>query len=205
MLPPGPTTPALVQMIRWMRSPARALERVGATWGEVFTTRSPIFGTSVNFTHPDAVKEIFTGDPAVFHAGEVNQVLGVFVGWQSVLLLDDAAHVHTRRLMLPAFHGERMQTYTVIIREATRRAVAALRPGQRLGLHAFFRNRTGYQAQWAFPLRRTRVGASARRSGIRLRHRRSRERDGSGVRDVNGGACGRCSFSAGNSLDRRIV
>ncbi len=129
-------------MLRWMRSPAGVLETLGARWGDVFTTRSPLFGTLVNFTHPDAVKEIFTGDPAVFRAGEANAVLALYVGARSVLLLDDAAHLHVRRLMLPAFHGERMLHYTALMRDATRRAVEAYRPGQRVRLHALFQDVT---------------------------------------------------------------
>jgi cytochrome P450 len=142
MLPPGPSAPGFVQLLRWMRSPAGSLEQCAAEWGDVWTSRNPIFGTTVNFSHPEAIKQIFTGDPAVFHAGEVNQVLGVYIGFQSVLLLDDAPHLHVRRLMLPAFHGERMRKYTVAMREATRRAVAALRPGQRISLHALFQDVT---------------------------------------------------------------
>jgi cytochrome P450 len=129
-------------MIKWMRSPTATLEDLGARYGDVFTSRSPVFGTAVNFTHPDAIKEIFTGDPAVFHSGEVNQVLGVYLGAESVLLLDDAAHLHVRRMMLPAFHGERMLAYTATMYEAMRRAVAALTPGQSLSLHGFFQRVT---------------------------------------------------------------
>src|SRR3954463_12743797 len=142
MLPPGPSTNAFVQTFRWMLSPAGMLEELGARWGDVFTLQSPIFGTMVNFTHPEAVKQIFTGDPAVFHGGVAAQPFGFFTGPQSVLLLDDAAHLHVRRLMLPAFHGERMLHYTALMRDTTRRAIAPLRPGQRLALHPLFQEIT---------------------------------------------------------------
>jgi cytochrome P450 len=138
MLPPGPSAPGVVQMLRWMRSPAGYLEEVGARWGDVFTSRTPLFGTLVNFTHPEAVKQIFTGDPEVFHAGEASAAFSFFLGGQSVLLLDDAAHLHVRRLMLPAFHGERMLHYTALMGEATRRAIAGLAPGERLALRPLF-------------------------------------------------------------------
>jgi cytochrome P450 family 110 len=142
MLPPGPSTPAFIQMIQWLRSPAAYLEKLGARWGEAFTTSTPLFGTAANVTHPDALKQIFNGDPSVFHAGELNQALAVFVGRQSVLLLDDEAHLHVRRLMLPAFHGDRMRRYTAAMRDATRRAMDELRPGQRLSLRPFFQRVT---------------------------------------------------------------
>ncbi len=78
----------------------------------------------------------------MFHGGEVNAALGVFLGSRSVLLLDDEPHLQVRRLMLPAFHGERMQDYTVIMREVMERAVEPLRPGQHLSLHELFQDVT---------------------------------------------------------------
>ena len=142
MLPPGPSTNAFVQTFRWMLSPAGMLEELGARWGDVFTLQSPIFGTMVNFTHPEAVKQIFTGDPAVFHGGVAAQPFGFFTGPQSVLLLDDAAHLHVRRLMLPAFHGERMLHYTALMRDATLRVMERLRSGHRVSLHPLFQEIT---------------------------------------------------------------
>jgi cytochrome P450 family 135 len=60
---------------------------------------------------PDAVKQVFTGDPRVFHAGEGNQILAPVLGRNSILVLDEKPHMSQRRLLLPPFHGERMQAY----------------------------------------------------------------------------------------------
>ena len=43
-----------------------------------------------------------------------------------MLLLDGAEHMHQRKLMLPAFHGERLRRYREIMVEATERVLAAL-------------------------------------------------------------------------------
>jgi cytochrome P450 len=48
---------------------------------------------------------------ALLHAGEANRILLPVLGPNSVLLLDDGPHLRQRKLMLPAFHGERMQRY----------------------------------------------------------------------------------------------
>ena len=42
---------------------------------------------------PDAVKQVFTGDPRVLHAGEAQRVLRPVLGHHSVLLLDEAPHM----------------------------------------------------------------------------------------------------------------
>ena len=55
-------------------------------------------GTWVFLAHPDAVKQVFTGDPRLLHAGEANRILLPLLGHHSVLLLDDAAHMRQRKL-----------------------------------------------------------------------------------------------------------
>ena len=47
------------------------------------------------------------------------------LGPRSVLLLEGAEHLARRRLMLPAFHGERMRSYEGIVREAAERQIAS--------------------------------------------------------------------------------
>ena len=46
-------------------------------------------------------------------------MLGPIVGERSVLLLDGAEHLRHRRLLLPPFHGRRMQGYAELMREST--------------------------------------------------------------------------------------
>jgi cytochrome P450 len=86
----------------------------------MFTLRIAHEGTWVFLAHPDAVKQVFTGDPRVLHAGEANIVLLPMLGHHSVLLLDDAAHMSQRKLMLPSFHGERMRRYEDAMTEVAR-------------------------------------------------------------------------------------
>jgi cytochrome P450 family 135 len=86
----------------------------------------------VFFSRPEHVREVLTGDPSKLHAGEGNRILLPFVGPNSILLLDDAAHLRQRRLLLPAFHGQRMRAYGDLIRNVAEREVATWRPGTRL-------------------------------------------------------------------------
>ncbi len=82
-----------------------------ARFGDMFTLRLAIQGTWVVTSDPDTIKQIFTGDPRLLHAGEANRIgLPVF-GPNSLLLLDEGSHLRQRKLMLPSFHGERMQRY----------------------------------------------------------------------------------------------
>lgn len=116
-LPPGPRLPVALQTARWVRRPTDFMERCRRRYGDTFSVRIAREGTWVFVTHPDDVKTVFTGDPEVLRAGEGNAVLGPLVGANSLLLLDAPRHMRERKLMLPPFHGERMQGYADVMSE----------------------------------------------------------------------------------------
>jgi cytochrome P450 len=119
-LPPGPRMPRALQTAIWSRRAQWMLEQSRARFGSMFTIRIVHEGEWVVLSDPAAVKQVFTGDPRVFHAGEGNEILRPFLGDNSVLVLDEKPHIGQRRLLLPPFHGERMQGY-----EAKMAAIAA--------------------------------------------------------------------------------
>jgi cytochrome P450 family 135 len=119
-LPPGPSTPRPLQTIRWIFRPGAMLEDCRRRYGDMFTLRIAHEGTWVFLADPDAVKQVFTGDPRVLHAGEANIVLLPMLGHHSVLLLDEAAHMSQRKLLLPSFRGERMRGYEDTMAEVAR-------------------------------------------------------------------------------------
>jgi cytochrome P450 len=111
-------------MWEWIARPIQFLERASKRYGDVFTVRFPI-GTVVFIADPAVIKQVFTGDPDTFHAGEANATpLEPLMGRHSVLLLDGKEHMRQRKLMLPSFHGERMQRYGDVMREVTEAEIA---------------------------------------------------------------------------------
>jgi cytochrome P450 family 135 len=121
VFPPGPRAPALVQAVRYARDPLGFLAAHQRRFGDIFTIRFPYFGRVVYVARPDLVKAVFTGSPSVFHAGEANAtVLEPALGPNSVLTLDDEPHLRQRKLLLPPFHGERIQRYGELIVAMTR-------------------------------------------------------------------------------------
>src|SRR4051812_9633259 len=97
-LPPGPRMPRLMQTVGWLSRPYQFVERARAQYGDVFTMH---IGreTLVMLSDPEDVKQLFTGDPAIFQAGAANVILLPFLGRKSVLLLDAAPHLAQRRLL----------------------------------------------------------------------------------------------------------
>jgi cytochrome P450 len=129
-LPPGPTTPRPLQTLRWIYRPGAMLEDCHRRYGDMFTLRIANEGTWVFLADPDAVKQVFTGDPRVLHAGEANVVVLPLLGHHSVLVLDEAAHMSQRKLMLPSFHGERMRGYEETMAEVAAEEIESWPAGQ---------------------------------------------------------------------------
>jgi cytochrome P450 len=94
-------------------------------YGDIFTIRIAYEGTWVMLADPAAVKQVFTGDPKVFHAGEGNEILAPLLGRNSLLVLDEKRHMSQRRLLLPPFHGERMQGYGQTMAEIAEREISS--------------------------------------------------------------------------------
>ena len=118
---PGSRAPGIVQLLDYGRDPLGFLSRQQRRFGDIFAIHFPYFGRIVYVAEPGLVKELFTADPAVFHAGEANAtVLEPALGPNSVLTLDDGPHLRQRKLLLPPFHGERVERYGELILEITR-------------------------------------------------------------------------------------
>jgi cytochrome P450 family 135 len=110
-LPPGPRMPRALQTAIWSRQAQWFLQQSRARFGRMFSIKIAYEGDWVIVSDPEIVKQVFTGDPKVFHAGEGNQILRPVLGENSVLVLDERKHIQQRKLLLPPFHGERMQAY----------------------------------------------------------------------------------------------
>src|SRR5438874_11251956 len=134
-LPPGPSWPAAIQTIGWWSRPLAFHEDCRRRFGKRYTVRllgAPAF---VMHADPDHIREIFTAPPDVLHPGEGASILEPVVGTSSVILLDEDAHLGQRRLMLPAFHGEKMQRLAGLVAEVTEREVSSWPVGPPVSLH----------------------------------------------------------------------
>ncbi len=86
---------------RFVFQPTSFLVDCERRYGEYFTLRLSDDRTMVVTSDPEAVKTVFTGDPAQMLAGKNNDILQPLLGDRSVLLLDGAEHMRQRRLMCP--------------------------------------------------------------------------------------------------------
>src|SRR5258708_39065651 len=120
-----PAGPGLFATFDFIRNPFRFLDTCARRYGDWFTVRVPGVSPFVFTSDPAAVREVFLGDPEALHAGEANRPLGAFMGERSSLFLDVPEHLRQRRLLLPAFHGERMASPAVAMRTAADDGIAS--------------------------------------------------------------------------------
>ena len=133
-LPPGPRWPVWLQSVgaAALPAPVRARACSAGTATSSPSGSCPAGRPLVLFTRPEHAKEIFAGDPEVFHAGKGNAILGPIMGEHSLLLQDGAEHKRARKLLMPAFNGHALRGYRGagrprLARERGRRAGA---PGE---------------------------------------------------------------------------
>jgi cytochrome P450 len=134
-LPPGPRAPAALQSLGWWTRPLSFLERARARYGKRFTIRLVGAPPFVMVSDPEEIRAAFTSPPDVLHPGEGAKILEPVVGANSVILLDEGAHMTQRKLMLPAFHGEKMQALTGLVTEVAQREVDQWPADEAIELH----------------------------------------------------------------------
>lgn len=164
-LPDGPKLPRLLQLIQWIADPLSCLDTYSRRYGDMFTLQLTASTPFVFLSHPQAIQEIFTANPKQFDSGRTSAIVKPLVGEHSLLLLDGNTHASQRRLMMPPFHGERMQSYSQIISDSTKLVASQWEIGKSLEirtsmqeitleviLHAVFGLREGERYQQIKPL-----------------------------------------------------
>lgn len=115
--------PRALQTTGWWTRPTGFLNRCRRIYGKRFTVRLAAQDPFVVISDPEEIKQVFTAPPDVLHPGEGTRILEPIVGPNSILLLDEDAHMSQRKLVLPAFHGERMRGLETMIAEVAREQI----------------------------------------------------------------------------------
>ena len=115
-LPPGPTAHPAIQLVRWIRRPIDYLEACRRRYGETFTGRFAGGETIVITSEPAVIKAALAQRATLSDSRRT--MLEPVMGPRSVLLAPDGAHhLERRKLILPAFRGERMRVYEALVEE----------------------------------------------------------------------------------------
>jgi cytochrome P450 len=132
--PPGELSFSMRRTKQFEREPLPLLLDMHERFGPVFAMRL-LYLPIVFALGPEANHYITVSNAANFRwregsMGDLIPLLG-----DGLLTTDGDYHRRARRIMLPAFHRERLAESTAIMSEEASRAVEAWRPGQRLDLY----------------------------------------------------------------------
>ena len=127
-IPPGPRYGNRLPGLAFAVNRRRVTQRMRRRYGPSFTLRLPAWGRTVFLSEPALVKQLFTTSPELIGSMEPN--LGRVLGPSSFFNLDGEEHKRQRKLLLPPFHGRRVQSYEGIIEEETRRETAGWPEGE---------------------------------------------------------------------------
>ena len=121
-----------LQRLQWIADPVSYLENAVTDNPDLFAGEIVGTGSSLVFVnHPEAIKELLSKDRQRFPAlGRENALLLPLVGENSIFLISGDRHQKRRKLLLPPFHGERMQTYGKLIEDLTTKVFDDLSSGE---------------------------------------------------------------------------
>ena len=92
LLPPRVELSGVQQTLRWLGQPYDLLRECRGRHGGAFTLDFGAHGTYVMFSRPEAIREIFTANVTLLHAGKGNAVLRPLLGPNSLLILEERRH-----------------------------------------------------------------------------------------------------------------
>src|SRR6478752_1685273 len=141
-LPRGSRMPSPIQTLGWWSRPTAYVERLRRRYGTRFTLRLTGQSPFVILSDPADVRELFMAPPDVLHPGEGAILLEPVVGTHSVILLDEAPHMEQRKLLLPAFHGDKMQALAGLITQLSVDALERLPRDEPVALHPLMQELT---------------------------------------------------------------
>ncbi len=131
-LPPGPRLPRAVQGIALLTALCEVYPILGRRYGSEFTINLPVFGKVVVVSEAALAKDVFSTSSELL---DRPTNLGEVFGPGSTFLLNGEPHLERRKVLLPVFHGKRVDAYEHIIEEEVLRETANWPEGREFKTH----------------------------------------------------------------------
>lgn len=138
-LPPGPPLPRAIQTLGWCIQPYELMSLCARRYGEPFTINFVGNRTYVIVSHPDVVRDAFSGFGNPDSVGVGNEELRPMFGDNSVFLLTGAKHRRHRQLISELFQRKALPCYGPRISEIADRLGGIATPGASIPVIKFVR------------------------------------------------------------------
>jgi cytochrome P450 family 110 len=117
---PKVKNPKTIQLWQWITNPVKYLNDCDQQYGDTFAIQmTGLFKDAILTSNPAAVQQLLTSD-SFTAPGSLNTILQPLVGDHGVNLLDGQEHRQRRQLVMPAFHGDKVRSYSSVIQKITR-------------------------------------------------------------------------------------
>ncbi|MEO1672538.1 MAG: cytochrome P450, partial [Cyanobacteria bacterium J06631_2] len=115
------------------------LEKKQQKYGDIFyVPESSMFPSCVIFSDPKAIEKVFTADPSVFDVGsEPSAPVRAILGDNSFSVIQGERHKKQRKLLMPPFHGNRIENYGRTMIEVTNEVISKWQVGQTIYFHEY--------------------------------------------------------------------
>jgi len=128
VLPDGPTSPRVMQVLRFLLARERTMEGLRERYGSAFSVESLNLGRMVMLADAAEVKQLLQAGPEEADTPDAN--LGAVLGPGSFFAITGEEHRKQRKLLTPPFHGRRLRAYESMIERETERETASWPQGR---------------------------------------------------------------------------
>ncbi|CAN1211638.1 cytochrome P450 [Tumidithrix helvetica PCC 7403] len=129
-LPNSIPQPAWWQLLSWIADPLGFQDIYRQKYGDIFTMHLSGLGSFVLIGDPKMIQEIFNQDAKQFDIGRGNKIAEPLVGQYALMMMEGDRHRRERKLLMPPFHGERLQIYSQQICQLTKQVASQWQVGQ---------------------------------------------------------------------------
>lgn len=134
-LPNSLKAPGLIQSLQFFRNPTGFLDKIAQKYPDIFSGKFFVGQNCVFVQHPQGIEEFFNNERKKFGLCD-NPSVQTLIGPYALTSLMGVEHKRQRKLMIPCFHGERMQSYGQQICDLTEKTLSEIPLGQTFSTHA---------------------------------------------------------------------
>jgi cytochrome P450 len=126
----GPSIPRAIWELGLLFRPLDCLENCARRYGDPFRVGGRRAPPAVYFSHPTAIQQILTADPAQYEPRRGDRIRRFLHGDNALQYLTGERHLQQRRLLAPPLHGERLRGYGQLVRDITESITQRWEPGR---------------------------------------------------------------------------
>ena len=128
-VPNGSQSPYPVQLFQTLLDPTGSLDRWSREYGDTFRLGGDRVPTTICFSHPQDIRTIFNAPPDTIGYSQQSELVKSLLGDGSFIFLPEKEHQRQRKLILPNFHQQSLESCGQNIINVTRKIIGNLIAG----------------------------------------------------------------------------